>query len=45
MELLRKLVRNPHNLILPKHCQHRHKAFTHDYDFECLACGQRFDTE
>ena len=44
MHLLLELVRNPYRLILPEPCLHRHKRFTHQYDYECLARGKRFDT-
>lgn len=44
MHLLTRLVQYPHNLILPKNCAHKHKIFTHDYDYECIACGKRFDS-
>lgn len=45
MHLLFELVKNPEKLILPKKCDHKHKVFTHDYDYECLRCGRRFDTD
>ena len=36
-------VNDPDRLYLTQHCTHRHRAFTDDYHYECLACGQRFD--
>ena len=45
MHLLYELVRNPQHLIFPKNCAHKHKMFTHEYDYECMCCGRRFDTD
>lgn len=43
MQLLFELVKNPYRIIPRKPCIHKHKRFTHDYDYECIDCGQRFD--
>ena len=43
MQLRCGLVKNPYRIIPPKPCPHKYKRFTHDYDYECIACGQRFD--
>jgi len=43
MQLLYELVKNPYRVILTKPCEHKHKRFTWDYDYECIACGKRFD--
>lgn len=44
MHLLYALVENPYRPILIKGCPHKHKRFTWAYDYECIACGKRFDT-
>ncbi len=43
MQLLYELVKNPYRVILNKPCDHKHKRFTWDYDYECIAYGKRFD--
>lgn len=43
MQLLYELVKHPYRIILTRPCAHKQKRFTWDYDYECIACGQRFD--
>lgn len=43
MRLLFDIVRDPDRLPILYDCDHRHRSFTHDYHYECMACGARFD--